>query len=600
VRSDLSRMSLVGGGVFVAGIGSLLLFLHSKPESLSFPPGFDSVLKRLVAQYPMPVNVSPDGRFVLLKTRGPNAFVLFILERSTGRIVAETSSKDTQLELTWRPDSREVAYLASNSGEASFRLHLWNLRSGSVRSPDLPRIQTAARPLRWTPTGDRVIVATSGEDGAALILADVTKQRVTWTSLGSILPESDFQVSPSGNVLAYISSAHPQAVTVTPIREGTESVKAYSICRAGEVRDLAWSPDESQLICTARNAKDEFFALYALDCESRKVKRLIAPPFDLCHPRCMMAGKRIVYEMTNNGLSVISTWDVQTGVDRALKTPRALSRIVQESPDGDGIVVLEALDDAPPELVEFDLNGIGKSVVWKSRTQIFGHVVIPAFADCAAADGQRIHFYVWRPYRAKSGQRPEAIIVIHGGPRRLASPKWDANIQLATSEGTTVAIVNYRGSSGYGQRFEREYSPDAQAEDILQISHFLKAHYGIQVENQVILAESSGCSIAYRAALQTNGRFLGIILISPTELPPQALPAGRKPRFLDMYQGENDALRDAVSGEACVSSLLNPRDDNQSQTIIRVLESEGHNLQRVASWAEIYARLIEHLKNARH
>lgn len=69
-----------------------------------------------------------------------------------------------------------------------------------------------------------------------------------------------------------------------------------------------------------------------------------------------------------------------------------------------------------------------------------------------AADGLKIPAYLTRPANSTSLQ--PAVILIHGGPIARDSWDWDAEVQLLASRGYVVLQPQFRGSSGFGRKFE--------------------------------------------------------------------------------------------------------------------------------------------------
>ena len=50
---------------------------------------------------------------------------------------------------------------------------------------------------------------------------------------------------------------------------------------------------------------------------------------------------------------------------------------------------------------------------------------------------------------------PPLVVFCHGGPTSAAEPGFDPVVQFFTSRGLAVAVVDYRGSSGYGRAYRR-------------------------------------------------------------------------------------------------------------------------------------------------
>ena len=68
-----------------------------------------------------------------------------------------------------------------------------------------------------------------------------------------------------------------------------------------------------------------------------------------------------------------------------------------------------------------------------------------------------------------SGKHP-LIVMIHGGPHGHQGPAFNLKAQAYASRGWAVLMVNYRGSTGYGQRFADAIAKDqngAEARDVL-------------------------------------------------------------------------------------------------------------------------------------
>lgn len=72
-----------------------------------------------------------------------------------------------------------------------------------------------------------------------------------------------------------------------------------------------------------------------------------------------------------------------------------------------------------------------------------------------ARDGKRIHGYLTTP-RGMPAQRLPMVVFVHGGPHGPRdSWGFDPDLQAMASGGYAVLQVNYRGSGGYGDAFQR-------------------------------------------------------------------------------------------------------------------------------------------------
>jgi dienelactone hydrolase len=70
-----------------------------------------------------------------------------------------------------------------------------------------------------------------------------------------------------------------------------------------------------------------------------------------------------------------------------------------------------------------------------------------------ARDGMRIHAYLTRPAGAAIAPGP-LVVLIHGGPHVRDRWAWNEEVQLLANRGYTVFQPQFRGSSGFGRRYE--------------------------------------------------------------------------------------------------------------------------------------------------
>lgn len=71
----------------------------------------------------------------------------------------------------------------------------------------------------------------------------------------------------------------------------------------------------------------------------------------------------------------------------------------------------------------------------------------------AARDGMPINAYLTRPASATDTPAP-MVVLIHGGPHVRDRWEWNEEVQLLASRGYAVFQPQFRGSSGFGRRFE--------------------------------------------------------------------------------------------------------------------------------------------------
>jgi dipeptidyl aminopeptidase/acylaminoacyl peptidase len=74
--------------------------------------------------------------------------------------------------------------------------------------------------------------------------------------------------------------------------------------------------------------------------------------------------------------------------------------------------------------------------------------------EYAAADGLPIPAYLTRPADADAATPLPLVVLVHGGPHMRDDWLWNEEVQLLAASGYAVFQPQFRGSTGFGQRFE--------------------------------------------------------------------------------------------------------------------------------------------------
>jgi dipeptidyl aminopeptidase/acylaminoacyl peptidase len=68
-------------------------------------------------------------------------------------------------------------------------------------------------------------------------------------------------------------------------------------------------------------------------------------------------------------------------------------------------------------------------------------------------DGKEIEAFLTRPLDLTGNAKHGLIVMIHGGPHGQQGPSFNGKSQVYAAHGWATLMVNYRGSTGYGQKF---------------------------------------------------------------------------------------------------------------------------------------------------
>ncbi len=101
--------------------------------------------------------------------------------------------------------------------------------------------------------------------------------------------------------------------------------------------------------------------------------------------------------------------------------------------------------------------------------------------------GERVHGFIVRP----EGDGPYPVILrVHGGPHYADTDRWAPDLQAHVDAGFLVAMVNYRGSIGFGQAWRDSLTGNVgfhELEDVLAGLDDLVAR-GLADPSRVVLA----------------------------------------------------------------------------------------------------------------
>lgn len=275
--------------------------------------------------------------------------------------------------------------------------------------------------------------------------------------------------------------------------------------------DFTWSPDGKSVVAAIRVAGKQEpwstnFDLYRLDAEGKQapVNLTAANPAWDAGPVFSADGKTLYYRaMKRPGFEAdrfgLMAMDVATGKTREIapKWDRSAGEIVLS---GDGTLIYTSADDmgehrlfgvdiatGTAEVVA-DGGSIGSPVIagttlayTKNSLKSGDQIVVAAFdganpreitpsagemlPDVAFGDyeqfqfkgwnNETVHGYVVKPYNYQEGKSYPVAFLIHGGPQGSFGNGWSYrwNPQTYAGQGYAVVMIDFHGSTGYGQAF---------------------------------------------------------------------------------------------------------------------------------------------------
>ncbi|MGC3975774.1 MAG: S9 family peptidase [Nitrospira sp.] len=142
--------------------------------------------------------------------------------------------------------------------------------------------------------------------------------------------------------------------------------------------------------------------------------------------------------------------ELQTGIDLAL--PGRVNDIHSSSANGRRHIVVSSHATQPPQWYLYDVE-LGQLILMADGYPKLAskELVTPLPVALKARDGTVLHGYLTQPAHAL--QPGQLILLPHGGPASRDVMDFNYWTQFFASRGWTVLQVNFRGSSGYGEKF---------------------------------------------------------------------------------------------------------------------------------------------------
>lgn len=130
-------------------------------------------------------------------------------------------------------------------------------------------------------------------------------------------------------------------------------------------------------------------------------------------------------------------------------------KISSSSEDGNLLIVHVSSDVNPGEFYLFNQKTKGADFLWANKSWFDPRDMRSKQPFVVTTDDNlELNGYITMPANA-SDEKPPMVVMVHGGPHARDYWNFDSEVQLLANKGYAVLQVNYRGSRGYGDVFER-------------------------------------------------------------------------------------------------------------------------------------------------
>ncbi|MBZ5557470.1 MAG: S9 family peptidase [Acidobacteriia bacterium] len=423
----------------------------------------------------------------------------------------------------WSPDGKAIAFLsarpAAGDGNGDIpRNQVWLLSLSGGEPRRVTNLANGVSAFQWSPDGTTlVVVSRSGPSDTAkspsdvrhylhanykfndsgwfddkkthLWVTGVATGRSTQVTSGDDWNDSDPQWSPDSRRIAFVSDRTGKAfdeghnTDVWVIDAGGGALTKISDHTTGD-NSPRWSPDGQTIAFVSAVPEKTHPKIWLASSAGGSASRLAADGIDLIPSglRWAEGGKALYFETGYHGTSRLYRVDLAARRASPIATgDRTVHLVDINEPSatlGPGRILYAVNDPThPDDLYVADLNGRNQKQLTHLNDALLKQLnVVPVErVPYKGADGWDVDGFFMKPAGWEAGKKYPMILTIHGGPAGQFGFDWYHEFQVYASHGWAVFFTNPRGSTGYGETFERGIELNWGGKDYVDIMNGVDA-----------------------------------------------------------------------------------------------------------------------------
>ena len=420
---------------------------------------------------------SPDGRYLAFMSGRPGkakGTQVWLLDRTGGEAAQLTDVKGRLASYEWSPDSKRLLLVMADRDPGD--------TDDDKPSPP-PANPKAPKPIvidRYKFKQDVVGYLTARP--ARLYLFDIATRKaeaLTQESIEAAAPSW----SPDGRSIAFLGKEGKDAdryniwnIYVMEARAGASSrqITHYDGLHGSAARTQpSWSPDGSRLVYLQTSAvklveynMNRLAVVPAAGGEPRVLAETLDRPASA--PRFTPDGASILFLIADDRSEYPARIPAAGGdVQRLLQAPGVISTVAQAK-DG-RLAVLGSTDITNPEIQALE-NGKLRALTHHNDA-LLAELKLGITEDftCKAKDGNEVHGLITKPAGYQPGRRYPTLLRIHGGPNGQDAHAFSFEREIFAANGYVVVVVNYRGSSGRGEKYQTVIAADWGNKEVIDL-----------------------------------------------------------------------------------------------------------------------------------
>ena len=368
---------------------------NSQPKQISCGPG-----GKFNPRY------SPNGQQLayVVDFDGSEDFHIFLHDFTTGEQTDLTSkvSGGLQASFSWSPDGGQIAFISDQIGQ--FNVFVLSVIDGKIRQ--LLDTGYPAWKVSWSPDGRwlAVVVEASGIDFGTYVVQVESGAAIRINDLEGPIDAGQATWSPDSRYLAFSSD-----------NQGFNNIGIYEI----STQSISWLSDGE--------GEKQF-------------------------PNWSPDGRQIAYIFNRGTMSWLAVQKPGEPAQRYQIEP-GVHYLPHFLPDGNHIILGFDNPRLPDDLWSFSLaDEKFTQLTYSLPAELAGAAfIMPEEISYPSLDGTPVPALLFKPQLPKPGP---AVILVHGGPDWFFEMTWYPLMAHMASRGWMVLTPNYRGSTGYGRKWQ--------------------------------------------------------------------------------------------------------------------------------------------------
>ncbi len=409
----------------------------------------------MVGEESRPYAISPDGATIAFQWYRDGDWQIFMIAADEGEPRRVGELDDPCASPQFSADGRYLYFARDDRGSECFDFYRYELATGTLENllPDTPEFSPLPD-FDLSPDGSRIAMTASRDAGysVAVMPAAVTPRGRGMRHLSEHpYTESSPRWSPDGRMLAVTSGVRGQdtAILLIDLESGPCGVVGGSdTFHAGQ---LAWSPDGRRIAFAGGPGDHPAIGVYELATEA--ITWAWEGGLDAHHPVWAPDGGALAFLVDCEAETGLCHLDLRSGEFTEHSVGPGNHYAPCFSPDGTGLYCVLSGPDHPADLFRVELvSGEVTQLTESLPADLHEHEFV---------SGAPVHYTSWDHLAEVPGLLVEpdepngaGVVIVHGGPTWHHSNEWDALRQAFVAAGVTVIHPNYRGSDGYGRRWQ--------------------------------------------------------------------------------------------------------------------------------------------------